>query len=140
MVPSQIERLLKISNNNPLLSHTKIPPSHNIFLYIYKYIYMYIYPPLSATNNTQGQSLQIHHPYSHIGSKVHHLIFHSCAHIFIYLLSILNLLSPLVLFEMRTKLGKGTIFYVIQNQAYTDTSTFCNSPKPQFGQPVQKKT
>ena len=134
MVPSQIERLLKISNNNPLFSHTKIPPNHNIFLYIY----IYIYPPLSATNSTQGQSLQIHHPYSHIGSKVHHLIFHTCTHIFIYLLFIFNLHSPLVLFEMRTKLGKGTIFYIIQNQAYIDTITICNSPKPQFGQPVQK--
>ena len=100
MVPSQIKRLLKISNNNPLLSHTKIPSNHNIFLYIY------IYPPLSATNSTQGQSLQIHHPYSHIGSKVHHLIFHTRAHIFIYLLFIFNLLSPLGLFQMRTKLGK----------------------------------
>ena len=39
MVPNQIKRLLKISNNNPLLSHTKIPPNHNIFLYIYIYIY-----------------------------------------------------------------------------------------------------
>ena len=146
MVPSQIERLLKISNNNPLFSHTKIPPNHNIFLYIYIYIYICIYilhfllyPPLSATNSTQGQSLQIHHPYSHIGSKVHHLIFHTCTHIFIYLLFIFNLHSPLGLFEMRTKLGKGTIFYIIQNQAYTDTSTFCNSRKPQFSQPMQKK-
>ena len=43
MVPSQIERLLKISNNYPLLSHTKIPPIHNIFLYININIYIYIY-------------------------------------------------------------------------------------------------
>ena len=35
MVPNQIERQLKKSNNNSLLSHTKIPPNHNIFLYIY---------------------------------------------------------------------------------------------------------
>ena len=40
MVPNQIERQLKKSNNNPLLSHTKIPPNHNIFLYIYIYIYI----------------------------------------------------------------------------------------------------
>ena len=53
-------------------------------------------------------------------------------------LFIFNLHSPLGPFEMRTKLGEGTIFYVIQNQAYTDTSTFCNSPKPQFGRLVQK--
>ena len=136
MVPSQIERLLKISNNNPLFSHTKIPPNHNIFLYIY----IYIYPPLSTTNSTQGQSLQIHHPYSHIGSKVHHLIFHTCTHIFIYLLFIFNLHSPLGLFEMRTKLGKGTIFYIIQNQAYTDTITFYYSPKPQISKPAQNRT
>ena len=43
MVPDQIKRLLKISNNYPLLSHTKIPPNHNII-----YIYIYIY---SATIN-----------------------------------------------------------------------------------------
>ena len=41
------EKLLKISNNFPLLSQLKIRRIHNI----------YIYPPLSAINSTKGQSL-----------------------------------------------------------------------------------
>ena len=59
MVPNQIERQLKKSNNNPLLSHTKIPPNHNIFLYIYIYIYIYIESSNMCINTLERLDPQI---------------------------------------------------------------------------------
>ena len=47
MVPSQIERLLKLSNNYPLLSHTKIPPNHNIFLYILLLLLLFFFSTIT---------------------------------------------------------------------------------------------
>ena len=60
-----------------------------------------------------------------------------CAHIFyLFLIPI----HPLFSLRRGQNYGKGTIFCIIQNQAYTDTITFCNSLKPQFGKPVQNWT
>ena len=109
------EKLLKISNNFQLLSQLTIHRIHNI----------YIFPPLSAINSTKGQSLQIHHTCSHVGSKVHHLIFYTCAHFFFFSI------HPQFSLKSGQDQEKGTIFNVIQNQAYTITITFCYSPKPQ---------
>ena len=120
------EKLLKISKNFPLLSQLKIHRIHNI--------YIYIFPPLSAITSTKGQSLQIHHMCSHVGSKAHHLIFYTCAHFFFFSI------HPQFSLRSGQSQEKGTIFYVIQNQAYTDTITFYYSPKPQISKPVQNRT
>ena len=123
------EKLLKISNNFQLLSQLKKSTVFIIYIYIYIY-FLHFLPLIVPRDKAYRYTIRVA---MQVKSTPPNLLY-VCSFFFFFH-------SPLVLFEMRTKLGKRYyILYHTKSSLHKDTITFCNLPKPQFSKLVQNRT